>query len=139
MKEYDDVLMTGAEQEAIGLKVFDIVSVTGAFADKYPATVTQFMQITEDENTAYNNNPSVFYAPLSKAAGMDEAATIDILGKFTFLTVDTELSAAWMGGGIADFIKNVADFYVESKQLDVAMSRDDYAKKVDSSFLQSVK
>ncbi|MCK5814097.1 MAG: ABC transporter substrate-binding protein, partial [Cocleimonas sp.] len=61
MKEYGTVLMTGAEQEAMGLKVFDIVAVTGKFAKEHPKLITQFMQVTEDANKAYAKKPEQYY------------------------------------------------------------------------------
>ena len=139
MKKYGEVLMTGAEQKEIGLKVFDIVAVTGKFAKKYPDTVTQFMQITEDANLNYNRHPSRFYNTLSKASGMDMEGTIDTLNKFTFLTKSEQLSNDWMLGGIQDFTKEVADFFVKEKQLSKALSKAKYAKAIDASFLGAVK
>lgn len=139
MKEYGSVLMTGAEQEKIGLKVFDIVSVTGKFADKYPEAVTQFMQITEDANLNYNRAPERFYKELAKASGMGLEGAIDTLGKFTFLTKSEQLSNDWMLGGIQKFIKEVADFYVSEKQMKRSLSQSRYNVTVDSSFLGAVK
>ena len=139
MKEHGSVLMTGAEQEAIGLKVFDIVSVTGDFARKNPEIVTQFMQITEDANLAYNRHPSRFYKTLSKASGMDMSGTVSTLNKFKFLTRSEQLSEQWMLGGVQDFTKEVADFFVTEKQLPKALSKADYSKTIDASFLAKVK
>ena len=139
LKEYGKVLMTGAEQEAIGLKVFDIVSVTGKFAKENPGVVTQFMQITENANRAYNKMPSKYYDTLAKAAGMKKQATIDTLNKFTFLSKEQQLSKDWMHGGIADFTKEVADFFVAENEIPKALSKAQYAKTIDSSFLMKVK
>lgn len=136
MKEYGDVLMTGAEQEAIGLKVFDIVSVSTDFAKKYPGTVKQFMRLTDAANRTYYKNPKRYYDILAKASGMKRADTIDTLNKFTFLSNKKQLGRDWMGGGILDFTKEVADFFVEQDQLDSALSRSEYAKSLDSSFLK---
>ena len=139
MKEKGNVIMTGAEQEAIGLKVFDIVSVTGSFAKKYPKVVTQFMQLTEDANRQYNSKPSNYYETLSKASGMNEADTISTLNKFTFLTTKEQLTNNWMNGGVQTFTKQVADFYVEQKQMRKSLSQAEYNKTIDSSFLKRVK
>ena len=139
MKKEGSLVMTGAEQEAIGLKVFDIVSVTGDFAGKHPDMVKQFMQITEDANLAYNRAPQRFHETLSKASGMKLEDTIDTLGKFTFLDRSEQLSARWMLGGIQEFTKEVADFFVEQGQLSGALSQEQYNKTIDPSFLAEVK
>ena len=139
MKEYGKVLMTGAEQEAIGLKVFDVVTVGGEFLEDHGDVVTQFMQITEDANVAYNKNPQRYYNTLSKASGMKLDATIDTLNKFTFLTRDQQLTDQWMLGGIQQFAKEVADFYVAQGEMPKALSARKYAEMVDLSILPSVK
>jgi len=51
-----NLVMTGSEQEAIGIRVFDIISTTGDFADDYPSVITGFLQVTEDANRAYNSD-----------------------------------------------------------------------------------
>ena len=139
MKEYGKVLMTGAEQEAIGLKVFDIVAVTGKFAKEHPKLITQFMQVTEDANKAYAKKPEKYYDILAKASGMKKKATIDTLNKFTFLDASTQLGKDWMGGGIQNFTKEVADFFVEEKELKTALSQEEYNKAIDATFLKQVK
>ena len=54
MKEYGDELMTPAEQEAIGIRVFDVVSVTEDFANDHPELLRKFMEVTDQANAAYN-------------------------------------------------------------------------------------
>ena len=139
MKKYGKVLMTGAEQEAIGLKVFDIVAVTGKFAKEHPKLITQFMQVTEDANKAYAKEPEKYYDILAKASGMKKEAAIDTLKKFTFLDAPTQLSKDWMDGGVQKFTKEVADFFVQEKELKTALSQEEYNKTIDSSFLKQVK
>ena len=139
MKEYGSVLMTGAEQEAIGLKVFDIVAVEGEFADRYPKIVNQFMEITEDANLNYNRSPERFYNILSKASGMSKAATIDTLNKFTFLTRGEQLTDEWMLGGVQAFTKEVADFFVAQGELRRSLSQEEYNKTIDLTSLVAIK
>lgn len=138
MKAEGSLIMTGAEQEAIGLKVFDIVSVTGAFAEKHPEVVTQFMQVTEEANLAYNREPARFYETLAKASGMKKSDAIDTLGKFTFLDKSEQLSEKWMLGGIQKFTKEVADFFVEQEQLSRSLSQEQYNNTIDATFLKQV-
>ena len=59
-----NLLMTGAEQEAIGVRVFDIISTTGEFAEAHPSVVTGFLQVTEDANRAYNDGAGFPWRPI---------------------------------------------------------------------------
>lgn len=133
MKEVGSVLMTAAEQEAIGIRVFDVVSVTEGFANDHPDLLRKFMEVTDRANAAYAADPSRYEETISKAAGMDLAATQNMLGMFSFPSAADQKSAAWMGGTVQAFTKEVADFFVRQGQLD--RSLDSYGFAVDASFL----
>lgn len=133
MLEYGDVLMTAEEQEAIGIRVFDVVSVTESFAGEHPDLLRKFMEITDRANAAYNEDPSAYYDTISKAAGMDLDATKEMLAMFSFPSNGEQKSEKWLGGTVQDFMKSVADFFVEQGQLDRAL--ESYDSVVDASFL----
>ena len=133
MKEFGSELMTAAEQEAIGIRVFDVVSVTEAFAKDHPDLLMKFMAVTDQANAAYNANPSRYEETISKAAGMDLAATQNMLGMFSFPSAADQKSGVWMGGTVQAFTKEVADFFVRQGQLDRAL--DSYGFAIDASFL----
>jgi taurine transport system substrate-binding protein len=60
---------------------------------------------------------------------MDEAATADTMATFIFPTVEEQLSAKWLGGGAQEFMKGVADVFVEAGSIDAAL--DSYADAVN--------
>lgn len=137
MKKYGDVLMTAKEQEDIGIRVFDIISATRDFAEDYPELLTAFMQVTEEANKAYAKNPEYARPIIAKAAGMKLEDSNSMLAKFSFPTKDDQLSKAWLGGTVQSFVKSVADFFVEQKQLPKAL--DDYSSFIKDRFLKNVK
>lgn len=133
MKEVGSELMTAEEQEAIGIRVFDVVSTTEQFAEQYPDLLRTFMAVTDKANAAYKENPEKYYETISKAAGMDMDSTKEMLGMFSFPSAEQQKSEAWMGGTVQDFTKQVADFFVEQGQLDRALDSYDFA--VDPGYL----
>ncbi len=133
MKEFGSELMTAAEQEAIGIRVFDVVSVTEGFARDHSDLLMKFLAVTDQANAAYNENPGQYEEAISKAAGMDLADTRDMLGMFSFPSAADQKSEAWMGGVVQAFAKEVADFFVQQGQLDRALDSYDFA--IDASFL----
>lgn len=137
MKEYGSVLLTATEQEAIGIRVFDIISVTKDFANDHPDLVVKFLQVTEDANKVYAKDPGSVQPTIAKAAGMKLADSNGLLAKFAFPTAKEQLSAAWMGGTVQDFTKGVADFFVAQGELPKAL--DDYGPYIDTSFMKKVK
>lgn len=131
-----NLVMTGGEQEDIGIRVFDIISTTGDFAEAYPDVVTGFLQVTEDANRAYNNDRSSFIDTIAGAAEMDRAATIALLDAFAFPEKDVQLSDAWLGGTVQSVMKEQMDFFVAQGEIESALAS--YDAYVDTSFLEGV-
>ena len=131
-----NLVMTGSEQEAIGIRVFDIISTTGDFAETYPDVLTTFLQVTEDANRAYNRDRAPLIDTIADAAGMDRAPTIALLDAFSFPEKDVQLSEAWLGGTVQQVMKDQMDFFVAQGEIASALSS--YANFVDTSFLEGV-
>ncbi|MXY12027.1 MAG: hypothetical protein F4Y56_16005 [Acidimicrobiaceae bacterium] len=131
-----NLVMTGSEQEAIGIRVFDIISTTGDFADAYPSIVTGFLQVTEDANVAYNDDRAPFIDIIAEAAGMERAPTVALLDAFSFPEKDVQLSDAWLGGTVQQVMKDQMDFFVAQGEIDSALGS--YDAFVDTSFLEAV-
>lgn len=134
MKTVGKPLMTGAEQEAVGINTFDIISVNNDFKEKYPDLVKKFMEVTDKSNKAYAATPDAATPTISKAAGMDLDATRNMLKNFGFPLKSTQLSDNWMGGGVQRAAKGVAEVMHEAGGLEKVL--DDYSASIDASFLK---
>ena len=134
MREVGSPLMTGAEQEAVGINTFDIVTVTESFASDHPDMVRAFMEVTEAANMAYKADSSAALATIAGAAGMDEENTAAMLANFGFPSAEEQMGENWLGGGVQEMTKGVADVMVEAGNMETAL--DDYSSSIDASFLQ---
>lgn len=140
MKEHGQVIMTGTQQENVGIFTFDVISVTDSFAKENPKQLVAFLQETEKWNNQFANDKNRYWDELIKASGMDKAGVQGYLGaggSFSFPSKDAQLSAAWMGGKVQEFTKSAADFFVEQGIMPKALS--DYGTVIDTSFLEQVK
>ncbi|GGO39114.1 taurine ABC transporter substrate-binding protein [Gemmobacter aquaticus] len=131
--EHGNVLLTGAEKEAAGIRVFDVISTTGAFAAENPDLLAKFLKVVNDQNAAYLAAPTDFVPVLAKDSGLDEQATSESLATFTLLSVEDRLSADWLGGGVQAYLKSVADFFVSTGNIPASL--ESYDAAVDPSFL----
>lgn len=139
MKDKGRVLMTGSQQENVGILTVDVISVTDDFADEHPDLVAKFLQVTEDANRAFAANPNAYWKTLMKASGMDEAGVKGYLGaggSFSFPSKDAQASAAWLGGALQNLSKGIADFYVEKGNIPKALRS--YDGVIDGDFLEEV-
>lgn len=134
MKESGEYLMTAAEQEAIGIRVFDVISVTDEFMKSDPKLVQQFMDITDEANAAYAKDKAAALPKIAKAAGMKNDDAQALLKMFAFPSKAQQASPAWLGGTVQKFTKEVADFFVAQKQMDKALAS--YDQTITSQFVK---
>ena len=140
MKAEGRVLMTGSQQENVGILTFDVISVTEDFANESPEMVTKFLQVTEDANRSFAENPNPHWETLQKASGMSEADVKGYLGSggsFSFPSKDAQLSSAWLGGTAQSLSKQVADFFKEKGETTTTL--DSYEHVFDTSYMKKVK
>ncbi len=136
MKEYGNVLLTGAEKEKLGIQVFDATTVPTQWAKENAELLAKFLKVTANMNAKYAAGGADEMLPtIAKAAGMKEKATKETLAGFAFPTIKEQLSAKWLGGGTQKFLKEVGDFFV--KQGTIPKARDNYDSAVDSSYLEA--
>lgn len=140
MKEQGSVLMTGSQQENIGILTFDVISVSDDFAEEHEDMLVKFLQVTEDANNNFAQDPNPHWDTLVKASGMSEEGVKGYLGaggSFSFPTKDEQLSAAWLGGTVQTLTKGAADFFVEQGVMDKALAS--YDSVITDSYLKQVR
>ena len=129
-------LMSTAELEAVGLRVFNIVTVPTDFMSQYAEIVQGFMDVTEASNNQWKLNPDPMRATIARAAGMDRTGSDNALEHFSFPTATEQRSRQWMGSAVVDYTKELADFFVAQKRLPKSLSRGDYNKHITTRFLR---
>ncbi|MDO6588926.1 MULTISPECIES: taurine ABC transporter substrate-binding protein [Rhodobacterales] len=131
MTEYGNVLLTGAEKEALGILVFDVTSAPASFVAENPELVAKFLAVTAEANAAWNDGSGVeeMLPVIASDAGMDVDATAETMATFVFPSVEEQLSDAWFGAAAPAYMKGVADVFVASGSIDSAL--DSYAGNVN--------
>ncbi len=136
-KEHGNILLTGAEKTELGILVFDVTSGPAGWVAENSDLVAKFLKVTADSNAMWADeaNHAMMLPAIAKDAGMDEAATADTMATFVFPTVESQLSATWLGGGAQEFMKGVADVFVNAKSIDSAL--DSYVGNVNTGPLEA--
>jgi len=136
MKEYGNVLMSGAEKEQLGIQVFDATTVATQWAQENAELLEKFLKVTAQMNKQFANKHADKMLPvIAKAAGMNIKVTKDTIKGFSFPDIKEQLSSKWLGGGTQKFLKEVADFFVT--QGIIPKARNSYNDAVDSSYLEA--
>lgn len=136
--EHGNVLLTGAEKQALGILVFDVTSAPASFVAENPDIVEKFLAVTAEANAGWNDGSMVeaMIPVIAADAGMDEQATRDTMATFVFPSVEEQLSGAWLGGAAQEFMKGVAGVFVEAGSIPAA--KDSYESNVNTGPLAAV-
>ncbi len=138
MKEDGNVLLTGAEKEALGILVFDVTSAPAEFVAENPDLVSAFLKVTADANEAWNSGAGVadMLPVIAQDAGMSVEDTEATMATFVFPGVAEQLSDKWLGGGAQDFMLGVAGVFKDAGS--IPQARDSYSGAVNAGPLSAV-
>jgi len=139
MKEHGNVLLTGAEKEALGILVFDVTAAPANFVAEEGDMLAKFLKVTADANAMWNSGDHMadMLPVIAKDAGMSEEDAKSSLMTFSFPSIDEQLGDKWLGGGAHVFMKGVADVFVAAGSIDGAL--DSYAGSVNTAPLAAAK
>ncbi|MFD0916045.1 ABC transporter substrate-binding protein [Pseudahrensia aquimaris] len=138
MKEHGNTLLTGAEKEELGILVFDVTSAPASFIAENGDVVAKFLKVTAEANAEWNANKSdEMLAVIAKESGMDLDGAKASIGTMTFPSIDEQMGKKWFDGGMATFMKGVADVFVEAKSIDSALP--DYSAAVNAGPITAAK
>ncbi|GFE62984.1 taurine ABC transporter substrate-binding protein [Litoreibacter roseus] len=138
MKEHGNVLLTGAEKEELGILVFDVTTAPADFVAENGDMLAKFLQVTAEMNEMWNegSKQEEMLPVIAQDAGMELEATRETIATFEFPSVEDQLSDKWFGGGSQEFMKGVAEVFVEAGSIESA--RDSYSSAVNTAGLESV-
>ena len=137
MLEHGNVLLTGAEKEEVGILVFDVTSSPASFVSENGDLVAKFVKVTADANAMWNSgqHKDEMLPVIAKDAGMDVADADATMATFKFPSIEEQLSPKWFGGGAQEFMKGVANVFVEAGSIDKA--KDSYDENVNTAPLEA--
>ena len=136
MKGHGWELLSAYEQERLGIRSFDIISVTDDLAANHPDLIAKFLQVTDQAIEYLDDNPEEAQPVIAQAAELDLKESNIVLSLFDFYPRSEQLTERWMLGGVQTFVKEVADFFQQQGKIDKAL--DDYSASVDPSFYETV-
>ena len=137
MLEHGNSLLTGAEKEELGILVFDVTSAPAQFIAENGDIAAKFLAVTAAANAQWSagDNQEEMIKLIAEGSGMDEEAAMASISTMQFPSIEDQLSGKWLGGTAEEYMKGVADVFVEAGSIDSAL--DSYTGAVNTGPLQS--
>ncbi len=134
-------MITAGEVGKAGYPTFNGWVVNTKFAKDNRAGLVAFVKVMNEINEDYNKNKAKWTADspqvkaIATSLGTTPAEIVGDLAGATYPGAGEQVSAEWLGGGAAKFMKSTADFLKSAGRINSAA--DDYGKFVDTEFAKA--
>ena len=133
MKEKGRVLLSSGDLSNWGKATFDAMVARKGFTDENPEFACQWVKMVAEADADYRGNPTD-YGPgtdkamaIAKAVSGQEEQVGGVLALYGYPTLEEQVSAAWLGGGVAKALKATSEFLKEQGKIDKVLDSYDGA------------
>ena len=133
MKETGKVLLTSGDLSNWGKATFDAMVASKAFTDENPKFMCQWIKMVAAMDADYRANPNDYGPGTAKAKAIAKAVSGqadqvgDVLALYDYPTLEQQVSATWLGGGVSSALKATSEFLMSQGKIDVVLDSYDGA------------
>ncbi len=142
MKEKGRVLLTSGDLSNWGKATFDAMVARKGFTDENPEFACQWVKMVSSADADYRANPGAYGPGTDNAAGIANAVSGNpdqvggVLALYDYPTLEEQVSATWLGGGVQNALMAASAFLVSQGKLDNVL--EDYSGSGTPKFAQMV-
>ena len=142
MKEKGRVLLTSGDLSNWGKATFDAMVARKGFTDENPEFACQWVKMVSSADADYRMNPGAYGPGTDNAMGIANAVSGNadqvggVLALYDYPTLEEQVSATWLGGGVQNALMAASEFLVSQGKLDSVL--DDYSASATPKFAQMV-
>ena len=133
MKATGRVLLSSGDLSNWGKATFDAMVARSAFTKENPEFTCQWVKMVADADADYRANPND-YGPgtgnamaIAKAVSGQEDQVGGVLALYDYPTLEEQVSATWLGGGVATALEATSEFLKEQGKIDKVLDSYDGA------------
>ena len=133
MKSTGRVLLSSGDLSNWGKATFDAMVARAAFTKENPEFTCQWVKMVAEADADYRANPND-YGPgtgnamaIAKAVSGQEDQVGGVLALYDYPTLEEQVSATWLGGGVATALEATSEFLKEQGKIDKVLDSYDGA------------
>jgi taurine transport system substrate-binding protein len=130
------VLITSADLSKKGYTTYDLAVVTDAFASKYPAAVTTWVEQQNRAVELIQSDPAAAAKSIAAQLNITEAEAQAQVEDLIFLTAEQQTGSEYLGGGLAENLYAAAQFNKDLGKIDTIQPESWYVESVKATFAQ---
>jgi len=138
IKKNGHVLLSSGDLSNWGKATFDALVARSEFTKANPDVMCKFIKIVAAADEDYRSNPAS-YGPgtdkakaIAKVVGGDHEQVGGVLALYDFPTLDQQISATWLGGGVASALRATSEFLKDQGKIDKVL--DSYDGAADATY-----
>lgn len=130
-------IITGSDVLAEeGYVTGDLIVARNEFAQEHPELLEQFLAAFLKGNDVILNDSDTAAEDVAEVLGIETEDAASQLKQFTYPTGEEQLSEEWLGGGLAQNLKDTADFLVEQKSITSAPDLTTFQNSINTTYLE---
>ena len=133
MKAKGKVLLSSGDLSNWGKATFDAMVARKGFTDENPEFACQWVKMVAEADADYRANPND-YGPgtdkakaIAKAVAGQEDQVGGVLALYDYPTLEEQVSATWLGGGVASALRATSEFLESQGKIDKVLDSYDGA------------
>lgn len=143
VKDGGHIFMTSGVMAKRGYPTWDVAVVMDEFAAKYPDYVKKFVKAECEGIDFWIKNPEKTAEIIAKELSLPLADATRMMKGTEMVPCPEQITKSYLGttgqiGQFADTLEVTAQFLVSQKRLPKALTRDDFAKVIDPSYIEAV-
>ncbi len=132
------VILTSGDLADDGLITAEVCVVNADFIEKHPEIIEKYIEAFHEGVEFYRSSPEEAYQAVADELEIPAEDAAQTMDQLIWLNAEEQASDKYLGGAMADVLKDTADFLVDQKSIASAPDLEAFKEAIDSQFVRSI-
>lgn len=133
-----EVILTSGDLANDGLITAEVLVVNEDFIEKHPEIIEQYIAAFNEGVEFYRSSPEEAYQAVADELEISVEDATETMDQLIWLNAEEQASEKYLGGAMADVLKDTADFLVDQKSITSAPDLEAFKEGIDPQFVQAI-
>lgn len=133
-----NIILTSGELASEGLITAEICVVHNDFIEKHPEVVQKYIEAFHEGVEFYRSSPEEAYQLVADELEIPVEEATETMDQLIWLNAEEQASEAYLGGDMANVLKDTAEFLVDQKSIASAPDLEAFIEAIDAQFVKAI-